>query len=294
MDSRAPTYLFNSLATLGLTLLSITLLAAAFSRHTHRSKTWYSMIVSWQVYAASYLLILGYQLGPEPSRGICALQTMLIYSTPPLTTTTGLAFIFDTHLRLTKALFANKTIHKHTLFLLIAPWALFVAVAAGGLIAVRDFAEVQRDPNHMYCHSVINTQTQISAIICVIGLSTALILICEHSHFLSGSNADRAQVWTSIILYRNWRLFRQISVSSASDLRLSSLVRILVFTIQTSIGIGLGAFEAKGPLKSGLAIWSALLPILPVLCGIAFGTQRDIVRCLMFWKSSNEEPGRKC
>ncbi|KAJ7126933.1 hypothetical protein C8R44DRAFT_979666 [Mycena epipterygia] len=43
----------------------------------------------------------------------------------------------------------------------------------------------------------------------------------------------------------------------------------------------LGVFGTTGGKD---AIWSALLPILPFLCGIAFGTQKDIARCWMFWK----------
>jgi len=203
---------------------------------------------------------------PGRLRGICALQMALIYASPPLTAISGLAFIIDVHLRLTNALFTSKVDHKYTRSLIIIPWALFAAIASEALIAVRDFAEVQRDPNHMYCHSLTQVQTRISGIICVVGLGAALLLI----------------IWTSVILYRNWVLFRHLSTTT-SELRLSSLIRILVFTLQTSIGLGLGA-SAPETVTAKLAFWSALLPLLPVLCGIAFGTQRDMIRCWMFWK----------
>ncbi|KAJ7429673.1 hypothetical protein B0H11DRAFT_2142246 [Mycena galericulata] len=267
MDSRTPTYVFNFLAGTGLFLLLATVVAAAVSPTIHRSHTWFSMIISWMVYAASYMLILGHQLGPEPPQGICAFQMTLIYASR--TSPAGM----PVYLKLTRALFTNQADHKYTQLLLFVPWALFAGVSAEALIAVRDFTEIQRDPNHMYCHSLLNIQTRISAIICVIGLGAALSL----------------EIWTSVILYRNWMLFRHLTTTS-NDLRLSSLIRLLVFTVQTSTGLGLGALEAEHNVRHGLAIWSALLPILPVLCGLVFGSQKDITHCFMFWKPVDNDP----
>ncbi|KAJ7104087.1 hypothetical protein B0H15DRAFT_808406 [Mycena belliarum] len=267
MDSRTPTAVFNTLAAVGFILLLVTIAPPALSKNIHRSKTWFSMILSWMVYSASYLLIIGHQMGPEPPRGVCGLQMLLVYATPPLTAISGLAFIADVHLRINKALFTSQVDHKFTPLLLLIPWGLFVAVTAEALIVVRDFSEIQRDPNNMYCHSVGNIQTQVSAIICVIGLGLALCM----------------EIWTSVILYRNWVLFRQLK-TKMRDLRLSSLIRILVFTLMTSTGLGLGAIVAPANVTDGLALWSALLPILPVLCAISFGTQMDIVHWWMFWR----------
>ncbi|KAJ6609265.1 hypothetical protein B0H10DRAFT_486436 [Mycena sp. CBHHK59/15] len=218
----------------------------------------------------SYLLIIGHQLGPEPPRGLCGLQMLFIYASPPLAAISGLCFIIDVHLRIRSALFTNSVDHKFTTYLIIVPWVLFGAILAEALIVVQNFADIQRDPNHMYCHSLDDIQTRISAIICVIGLGTALCM----------------EGWTSVILYRNWGLFRHLSLKR-SDLRLSSLVRILVFTMMASTGLGLGAFVVSpSDGTNSYAIWSALLPILPFLCGIAFGTQKDIMHGWMFWKLS--------
>ncbi|KAJ7019915.1 hypothetical protein C8F04DRAFT_324175 [Mycena alexandri] len=72
--------------------------------------------------------------------------------------------------------------------------------------------------------------------------------------------------------------------TTQSELRLSSLIRIMLFSIMTTGGLGLGAFGVTSNVGEGVEIWSALLPILPFLCGIAFGTQKDIASCWMFWK----------
>ncbi|KAJ7650222.1 hypothetical protein FB45DRAFT_887327, partial [Roridomyces roridus] len=194
MDSRAPTYIFNFFAVFGLFLLSVLLITASLSPQIRRSQTWYSMIMSRMVYAASYTLLLGHQFGPKPPNGICALQMVLVYASPTLTATTGLAFIVDVHLRLTSALF-KKPNPKYTRYLLIIPWAIFEAVCAEALIAVHDFADIERGPDHMYCSigSVDNFQGRLTAILCVIALGMAPLIL-----------------WTMAILYRNWRLFRHM------------------------------------------------------------------------------------
>ncbi|KAJ7170741.1 hypothetical protein C8R43DRAFT_65053 [Mycena crocata] len=86
MESHTPIIIFNFLAAGGFVLLLATLLPAVLSSSVHRSKTWFSMIISWIVYAISYLLIVGHQLGPEPPRGVCAIQMLLIYASRTLQT----------------------------------------------------------------------------------------------------------------------------------------------------------------------------------------------------------------
>ncbi|KAJ7285038.1 hypothetical protein C8J57DRAFT_1462096 [Mycena rebaudengoi] len=268
MDSHTPTVLFNTLAISGTVLLSATLLPAVWSKNIRRSKTWFSMIISWIIFALSYVFTIAYQFGPEPPRGLCCLQMLFIYACPPLTSISGLAFIIDVHLRLSNALFNSHVEHKYSQFLLIFPWVLFAAVAGEALLVVKDFAEVQRNPNHMYCHSTTDVQTRISAVICVIGLGSALCM----------------EAWTVVILCRNWALFRHLSIKT-SDLRLSTLIRIMVFTTQTSVGLGLGAIVTPANKTAG-PFWGATLPILSVLCAISFGTQEDIIRCWTSWRPS--------
>ncbi|KAJ7931582.1 hypothetical protein B0H13DRAFT_853654 [Mycena leptocephala] len=137
-------------------------------------------------------------------------------------------------------------------------------------IVVQDFKDIQRDPNHMYCHSAASVQYLTTSIICVIGLGIALCMTA----------------WTAVILCRNWSLFRKLSTqTSERELRLSSLIRVMLFTMMTTIGFGLGTSGASPNIDGAHShIWGTLLPILPFLCGIAFGTQKDILRCWMFWK----------
>ncbi|KAJ7773341.1 hypothetical protein B0H16DRAFT_146560 [Mycena metata] len=153
------------------------------------------MIISWMVYASSYMLILGHQLGPDPPRGICGLQMLFIYACHTCCAVNRIYWIGVCRRCLKPGLsqnnggsFHQQADHKYTLMLLAVPWALFVVITAKALIVVGDFAGIQRDPNYMYCHSVVDTQTRVSAFLCVFGSGAALCL----------------EIWTAVILYRNW------------------------------------------------------------------------------------------
>lgn len=76
--------IFNTLLFLGGFLNATILVVAFWSRHVHRRTGWYNVLVSWVIYSISYLLIFGYQNGPEPSFGVCIAQAALIYSCPVL------------------------------------------------------------------------------------------------------------------------------------------------------------------------------------------------------------------
>jgi hypothetical protein len=48
-----------------------------------------------------------------------------------------------------------------------------------------------------------------------------------------------SKAWTAVILCRNWSLFRKLSTqTSERELRLSSLIRVMLFTMMTTIGFG--------------------------------------------------------
>lgn len=77
---------FNFLQLLGLALQLAVLVPALFSARIHRMRTWYIMIIAGMVYNFCYipLMILGEQLGPAPSFGLCLFQSNLIYGAPVL------------------------------------------------------------------------------------------------------------------------------------------------------------------------------------------------------------------
>lgn len=76
--------LFNVLAFLGVFSIILVLAPALFSSHVKRSRAWFGVLTAWMLYSATYLLLIGRQLDPEPPYGLCMLQAALVYATTPL------------------------------------------------------------------------------------------------------------------------------------------------------------------------------------------------------------------
>src|SRR5438105_2904963 len=72
---------FDVLAGLGFVLLIVTLLTALTSKYIKRLPTWYSLIVSGIIFAASNLLLLRNQRSTaHPPFGLCVTQAGLVYA----------------------------------------------------------------------------------------------------------------------------------------------------------------------------------------------------------------------
>nr|GAT60701.1 predicted protein [Mycena chlorophos] len=263
------TTVFNALAASALVGLTLTILPVLLSSQIQRSWLWLSAIASWILYSASYLLVIAHQ-DPEsapPPRGLCALQMMAIYAGPPVTTATGVALLIDILFKIKKNPFTKLLGHRYSLTLLILPWALYAAVAIEALVLVTDFDEIQLNETRMYCNSSKSIQSQITAGICVVGLGSAV----------------GVEGWIISILYHNWAQMRLRKNQLNADLRLSSVLRILIFTVQTSLGLVLAGMVSGSIEIENVAVWCALLPLIPVLCAITFGSQWDIVTFYLFW-----------
>ncbi|PBL04102.1 hypothetical protein ARMGADRAFT_1158034, partial [Armillaria gallica] len=77
------TTIFNSSLVISLVLLTAVLLPALISKHMYRMRIWYALICSAMVYCVSFLLLVGYQIGPEePPLGLCVAQTAMVYAAP--------------------------------------------------------------------------------------------------------------------------------------------------------------------------------------------------------------------
>lgn len=76
--------LYNGLFGVALALICFTLAPALFSAKVRRRLPWTAQMITWLVYSASYLLLVGRQQGQEPQQELCLFQTALIYSVDPL------------------------------------------------------------------------------------------------------------------------------------------------------------------------------------------------------------------
>jgi len=87
---------FNTLTLIGAFMVVLVISVPMFSSNIHRSKLWFSQMVSWLVYSFSYMLLFGRQLKPEePPFGICMFQAALIYASPPLVALSAMCFVID-------------------------------------------------------------------------------------------------------------------------------------------------------------------------------------------------------
>jgi len=261
---------FDAVAVTAAVSLALTLAPPILSSKVHRSKLWISMITTMMLFPLFYLFNVGSQFkaGVTPPIGICILQAGFIYAAPPTATAAVLCFITDMTFGLRAMLF-NKTRSKSlTSLLLVLPPILFACVFFEAIALVNGNRGVHFDSVHMFCESDDNApQIKISAALTVISL---FLTICM-------------EVWTCVMLYRNWsavRTFRRTRI----DFQLGVMIRLGVFTLLVGFAMVLGAAALPDNVH-GAAIWNIFLVTLPLLAALSFGTRRDIMSAYAFWNS---------
>ncbi|KAJ6489612.1 hypothetical protein C8R47DRAFT_473805 [Mycena vitilis] len=265
--------LFNSFSFLGVFFLTVVIGTAYFSSTVHRSGLWFRHMMAWIIYSASYLLLLGRQLGPAPPLGLCMVQAALIYAAPTLPTLSALCFSIDLYIGLTAAVHREKKRVRPMLanFLLAFPQLVFVAVILEVLLFIQDPKIVARDPSHLYCHVTARTPSLVSAYIVI---ATGLVII-------------PLEIWIGVVLYRNWAAFRH-SPQINPQVSLSMFVRVGLFTVVSMTGVGLSSFKIVS--RDSNPYWSLVLPSVPILAAITFGSQEDIMKSLVFWREPEAAP----
>ncbi|KAJ7491041.1 hypothetical protein FB451DRAFT_1221840 [Mycena latifolia] len=263
-----PIIFFDTVAVIASISLVLTLAPAASCPSIHRSKTWVSMIATMMIFPLFYLLNVGSQFHGEdaPPIGLCILQAGFIYAGPPACTTAVLCFITDMTLGLRAVLFNGKRNKYFTSALILMPSIIFACVFFEAIVLVNGTRGVHFDSTHMFCES--NTkgpQVKISAVLTVISLALTLAM----------------EVWTVVMLYRNWSAVRSIR-HTKGDLQLAAMIRFGVFSLVVGFAAVLGAVTLPNDLFGG-AIWNIFLVTVPFLAALSFGTRRDIMSAYAFW-----------
>ncbi|KAJ7116063.1 hypothetical protein C8R44DRAFT_794053 [Mycena epipterygia] len=264
---------FNSLYFIGLGLLAIVILPPLLSRNVSRGPLWFCFMGSWMLYCVSFLLIVGRQLGPEPPFGLCLFQAALIHAAPAFATLTGVCFIVDVYFALQLAMSPKSqwVPKRRTPFLLALPIVVFFVLFFLSLaIGLQNHSNVNREPNNMFCH--INT-----------GLPTLVSAILSGSSIFIAIGLEAAAV---IVMYHNWATFPRYNASDP-HIAPGMLIRISLFSLLTLLGLSLSAIMLFHVHESDVK-WNILLPILPNIAAILFGTQRDILLGWRFWKHESK------
>ncbi|KAJ6581574.1 hypothetical protein B0H19DRAFT_1115891 [Mycena capillaripes] len=230
---------------------------------------------SWMLYCFSFLLLVGRQIGPEPPFGLCIFQAALIHAVPSLATIAGVCFVIDLYCTLRLSLLRTDWIPtKRTPMLLTLPIVSFFALFFLSLvIGLQDHTTVNREPNNMFCHINTGLPTLVSAI------------LSGWSSFI----AIGVEIAAAIMLYRNSAQLSAHKSHSAPPIQRGMLIRISLFSLLTLLGLSLSAIMLFHVHESDVK-WNILLPILPPLAAILFGTQRDIILGWRFWKYNSKAP----
>ncbi|PPQ79522.1 hypothetical protein CVT25_003404 [Psilocybe cyanescens] len=249
-----------------LVLVGIVILSKRVTRHP----TFVNLCVVFIItgLSSSLLVYAGKTTGPEPSRILCLLQASLLYGMPGLTSTAALMLVlqmFFTVRASSQGLPNNDEDHFFRLWgMLAAPYlAYLVGILATAAVGAANPEHVSRNRRFFYCSveslPLTNTLTVASAII----LFTALVAV----------------VWTMVILYR--RLSRSKQERSQWTMDLSLPIRIMGFGVYIIIAMSLSLLSVKSPSSPvpDLVIASAATVVI-----LIFGTQRDILGVLCFWK----------
>ncbi|KAJ7931580.1 hypothetical protein B0H13DRAFT_1958907 [Mycena leptocephala] len=266
--------LFNTFSFLGVFSLTLVVATAHFSPTVHRSPLWFRHMIAWIVYSVSFLLLIGRQSGPPPPFGLCLVQASLVYASPTLPTLSALAFAVDLYIGLSAAVHRKRKIRPAlSRFLLVFPQLVFVGVVLEVILVTEDPAVVVRDSSHLYCHITASTPSIVSA--CIV-IGTGLVIF-------------PLEFWIAIVLCRNWVAFRH-SPESRSDptVSLTMFIRVALFTVISMTGVGLSSFSLGSPNSN--PYWSLVLPIVPTIAAITFGSQKDIMKALVFWREPEPVP----
>ncbi|KAJ7180735.1 hypothetical protein C8R46DRAFT_1070436 [Mycena filopes] len=267
---------FNAFSFVGVSSLTLVAATAYFSSSVHRSGLWFRHILAWIVYSSSFLLLVGRQLGPAPPFGLCLVQAGLIHAAPTLPTLSAFCFVVDLYIGLSAVVHRKRKIRPAlSKFLLMFPTMVYVGLFLGTLLFIQDTGVVQRDASsHLYCHITSPTPALVSGAIVI---STGLFIF-------------PLEIWIAIVLCRNWVAFRRSSQASLDPhVSLTMFIRVALFTVMSMTGVGLSSISLGSP-NSVKPYWSLILPIVPIIAAVIFGSQQDIMRCWVFWREPEQVP----
>jgi hypothetical protein len=271
-----PIVVFDAVAVIATISLALTLGPPFFSSRVQRSKPWFSMIATMMIFPMLYLLNVGSQFNTEdaPPIGLCILQAGFIYAGPPACTTAVLCFITDMTLGLRALLFNKKRNQRFASALIVIPSIMFACVFFEAIALVNANRGVHFDGAHMFCESNNKgPQVKISAVLTMISLILTLGM----------------EVWTVVMLYRNWAAVRSFR-HTKTEVQLSVMIRFGVFSLVVGFAAVLGAVTLPNNLQGG-GIWNIFLVSVPLLAALAFGTRRDIISAYVFWRKDRFQAG---
>jgi hypothetical protein len=257
---------FHSIGGIGNLLL---LILVAWNPNIPRHATWYNFCASWVLYSITFLLLTltGHQDDRQPPFGICLTQAALTHAVPVLASLAMLSLVLQLWCNLKLALRGASPgdATSRTFVLVVVPYVVSFVIF---LVALMDGASHIGSVRKNYANTQCSIKTDlpdqvVSVTICLVFTVTVPL-----------------EVFVGLDLYQNWKVFR--GLGSHGTRALSALIRIASFTLFCLLSIFVCLFDLSNPTTLLPTIFITLVPVISFL---NLGTQTDIIRGCMFWKS---------
>ncbi|KAF8962439.1 hypothetical protein BDZ97DRAFT_1112705 [Flammula alnicola] len=265
----------NILEILGLVILIAILCTAWFSARVPRTSTWFLLVFSTILCNISSIMLLGQQTGPEPNMSICLVQAAMAYSTAVFNAFSGTAFVLQVYLSMT-LVHNYYTLFSRRIVLMLNVLSTLMLCGSLTIIlvyAVRNPSFVVRDPSGIRCH-ITSPLVRIMSIGISIGAAAVGLIL---------------QVVIGIKLHRAGNSFDSLPIQS--KIPRAVIIRVFIFSAISFILIVLGLVSYSPMYEEGSGISDITLASTPLVGGIVFGTQKDILRVWMFWRRPSVEQG---
>jgi len=260
------------------------LLALVLSKRIQRHATFANLCAAFIIIGMSSSLLVydNRTTGPEPGRMLCLLQASLLYGMPALTSTAALSLVLQMYYMVKAAYDGVEYLDgDHVIrlwIMLVGPYIVFfISMLVTAVVGAANPLNVSRSRRFFYCsvesRALTNTITTFSAVV----LMATFILMA----------------YTLSLLYRRIRLAKRNAPRPRWTLDLNFPYRIMVFGIYVIVAFSLSLLSVTSPSSPvpDLVIASAATVVI-----LIFGTQRDVLRALCFWKgrrpSDVSQPGQ--
>lgn len=266
---------FDITVLLGVFLATCILLPALFSKNVHRSIGWYSMMGAWLVYGLSYSLLIGLQERDDPPpKGLCLLQTLLIYPAPVLAASATLCYYIEFYFIVSSCKRENlaqvtSPSRTRVIWLALIPWIVWMAALfETGLILFHgdNISLLERAEHRFYCHLRLIAPSLVTGALALFMVAVLIVL----------------QVRTGFTMRRHWDLFKRLTETDRQVL-VTIYIRFIYCSASGVITTILCSFAFAMPAPNADCL-QVLYPIPSIIFALAFGTQKDLRQAWCFWR----------
>ncbi|KAF9011680.1 hypothetical protein BDZ89DRAFT_1143070 [Hymenopellis radicata] len=271
-SARAFIIVFDVVQVGAFSVLVFILVTAMVAKKVTRSWPWFTFMGSALTWTLSYVILIGHQSGPKPSKPLCIMQATFIYSSNVFVGAAVLGMVLELFLKLLavrrheKPVLSTPSLAILTLF----PYVIFSVMI--GWTAKQAFLHpelAQRDATDMFCH--IKSSEELD------GLQpyamNALVMLALIIFILAFS------AWNGVLTYQHYRrtgyylnenAIEYPKVSWKDFVRRNVLV-ILLSIIGVTMSLSGFALVPKKILRHG--IWR-----LPITVSYIMGARMDFLR----------------